>query len=272
MSRGDALYRLFGTVKPVIGMIHLRPLPGSPRWGGEGVEEIIDHALRDLEALVDGGVDGVIIENFHDMPFKARVDDPETIAAFTVVAWEVKRRASVPVGLNLLRNSGVESMAIACVIGADFIRVNAYSEPLWSSEGLLEPIARDVQALRKRLNCRALVFSDVNSKHSTPILDLVEAAKEAWSRGLADALIVSGSRTGEPVDPVDLCIVHRSVPAPLLIGSGARPDNIGLYWRLVDGFIVGTYFKRGGRVDEPVDPDRVRRFMDRIRWFRKKYG
>jgi len=263
--------KIFGVVKPVIGMIHLKPLPGTPRWKN-GLEDIIDYALRDSEALIDGGVDGIIVENFMDRPFKQRIRDPETIAAFSIITWEIKNRAKVPIGINLLRNSGIEAMAIACVVGADFIRVNAYSEPLWSPEGLLQPIARDIQSIKKKLYCESKVFVDVNCKHSKPIMDLIEASIEAHRRGLADALIVSGSRTGEPVDPIDLYLVRKHTSIPIILGSGAKPENIGLYWKLVDAFIVGTYFKRYGKVFEPVDINRVKRFMEKIKWFRKKYG
>ena len=262
---------IFNVVKPVIGMVHLKPLPGTPKWEND-LEDIIDYALRDFEALIAGGVDGIILENFMDRPFKQRIKDPETIAAFSIIVWEIRKRATVPIGINLLRNSGIEAMAIACVVGTDFIRVNAYSEPLWSSEGLLQPIARDIQSIKKKLNCKAKIFADVNCKHSKPIMDLVEASIEAHRRGLADALIVSGSRTGEPVDPIDLYLVRKYTSIPVILGSGARPENIGLYWRLADAFIVGTYFKRHGNVFGPVDIDRVKKFMEKIKWFRKKYG
>ena len=262
---------IFNVVKPVIGMIHLKPLPGTPSWEND-LEDIIDYALRDFEALIAGGVDGIILENFMDRPFKQRIKDPETIAAFSIIVWEIRKRATVPIGINLLRNSGVEAMSIACVVGTDFIRVNAYSEPLWSPEGLLQPIARDIQSIKNKLNCKAKVFADVNCKHSKPIMDLIEASIEAHRRGLVDALIVSGSRTGEPVDPIDLYLVRKHTSIPVILGSGARPENIGLYWRLVDAFIVGTYFKHHGNVFEPVDIDRVKKFMEKIKWFRKKYG
>jgi len=262
---------IFNIVKPVIGMIHLKPLPGTPKWEND-LEDIIDYALGDFEALIAGGVDGIILENFMDRPFKQRIRDPETIAAFSIIAWEIRKRATVPVGINLLRNSGIEAMAIACIVGADFIRVNAYSEPLWSSEGLLQPIARDIQSLKSKLNCKVKIFADVNCKHSKPIMDLIEASIEAHRRGSADALIVSGSRTGEPVNPIDLYLVRKYTSIPIVLGSGARPGNLGMYWKLVDAFIVGTYFKRHGNVFEPVDTDRVKRFMEKVKWFRKKYG
>lgn len=262
---------IFNVVKPVIGMIHLKPLPGAPSYE-DSLKDIFDYALRDFEALIAGGVDGVIIENFMDRPFKHSISDPETISAFSIIVQEIRRRANVPIGINILRNSGVEAMAIACIVGADFIRVNAYSEPLWSPEGLLQPVAHEVFSLRKRLNCKAMIFADVNCKHSKPIIDLVEAAIESQRRGLADALIVSGSRTGEPVDPVDLYLVRKYTSIPVILGSGARPENIGIYWKLVDAFIVGTYFKHCGNVFEAIDVYRVKRFMERIKWFRKKYS
>ncbi len=261
----------FSVVKPVIGVIHLKPLPGSPLYKG-GLEDVIEYAVEEASKLIEGGVDGVIIENFMDTPFKPRVTEPETIAAFTRIVVEVRRTTDLPVGVNLLRNSGIEALAIACSTGADFIRVNALAEPVWAPEGLLQPIARELHGLKARLGCGVNVYADVNVKHSKPILDLVNAVKENSERGLCDALIISGSRTGSPVNPVDIAIARKYTGKPLLIGSGITPWNIGLYWRLSDGFIVGTYFKDGGVSTNPVNIDRVKKLVSIVEWFRKTYS
>ncbi len=251
----------FKVVKPVIGVIHLKTLPGSP-YGGNSIDDVLVDALSDLDALIEGGVDGVIVENYMDKPFPKRVSSVETIASYTVIVWEIRKRAGKPVGLSLLRNSGVEAMAIACVTGADFIRVNALAEPVWSPEGLLEPIAYELHCLRSRLGCGVRVYADVNVKHSKPIMDLDTALHENIDRGLADAVIVTGAYTGGETDPIDIAIVRRQCSKPVIVGSGIRVDNIQLYWDLVDGFIVGTYFKKDGIVVNPVDRRRVESLME----------
>ncbi len=259
----------FNVLKPVIGVIHLKPLPGSPGYNGV-FEDVLATALSELDTYMEAGVDGVIVENYWDKPFVKRVEAVETIASYTVVVWEITRSSKIPVGLSLLRNSGVEAMAIACTCGADFIRVNALAEPVWSPEGLLEPIAYHVHCMRRRLGCSVRVYADVNVKHSRPVLPLRDAVRENIERGLADALIVSGGHTGGETSVVDIAIVRKYSCKPVIIGSGVTRENLRRYWSLVDGFIVGTWFKRDGRIDNPVDKKRVEDFMELVYRLREK--
>ncbi len=255
-------------VKPVIGVVHLPPLPGSPGWGGGGVEELLERVESDTRALLEGGVDAVIVENYGDAPYAVRVREPETIAAFALAAWRAARVASrygAPIGLSLLRNSAPEAVGVAAVVGAEFVRSNAFCEPRVSPEGLLEPVAREVALKARLLGWRGAVLADVDVKHSLPLgggYDPRVAAKETLSRCRPDALVVSGARTGEAPEPGYVAAIREAVPrARLVLGSGANPENLRLYWRLVDGFIVGTFFKRGGVTTNPVDPERVEKLM-----------
>ncbi len=260
-------------IKPVIGVVHLPPLPGSPLFKGweTNINEIIDRAISDAMALIEGGVDAIIVENFNDKPFRPRVREPETIAAMTAIVREVKKRTGAIVGVNMLRNSGPEALAVAYASGATFIRVNALVYPIYTPSGVVEPVAREIMLLKTHLNSDIQILSDVHVKHavSIPGLSIAEEAVEAVERGLADALIVTGTRTGEPVQPKDI-VLARKAGKPVLVGSGVTPDNIKLYWKIADGFIVGSYFKEGGKPENPVVLARVRELMEKVNFLRRK--
>ncbi len=263
-------------VKPVIGVVHLPPLPGSPGWRGESLEPILERVEADTRALLEGGAEAVIVENYGDAPYAVRVREPETLAAFTLAARravEVAREYGAPVGLSLLRNSAPEAVAVAAVVGAEFIRSNAFCETRVSPEGILEPVARETLLKARLLGWRGAILADVDVKHSLVLgegYDPRLAAREAVHRCKPDALIVSGARTGEAPEPGYVAAIRESVPgARLVLGSGATPENIRLYWRLVDAFIIGTYFKRDGVTTNPVDKSRVERLMRLVRELRR---
>ncbi len=260
-------------VKPIIGVVHLPPLPGSPLYKGwkTSIDEIIDRAVSDAMTLVEGGVDAIIIENFNDKPFKPRVREPETIAAMTAIAREIKKKTGAIIGINILRNSGPEALAVAYASNASFIRVNALVYPIYTPAGTVEPVAREIIQLKTRLNANIQILADIHVKHaiSIPGLTITEEAVEAAERGLADALIITGTRTGEPVHPKDI-VLAKKAGRPVLVGSGITPDNIKLYWKIADGFIVGSYFKEAGKPENPVVLARVKELMDKVSFLRRK--
>jgi len=262
---------LFNVEKPIIGVIHLPPLPGSPLYKGD-INSIVERALSDGLTLARNGVDGLIVENYGDKPYKVRVREPETIAAMTLITYMIKVNTELPLGVSLLRNSGPEALAIAYVSKADFIRVNAYGEILASPEGLLEPVAREVQELKHKLNAKIKVFADIYCKHATPIhnMEIIDLAHDIIDRCLADAIIVSGRRTGLPPDKGLLERLRSHINKPILVGSGITIKNIEEYWDLADGFIVGTYFKVHGITDNVIDEKRVRLFIELVRKMRNK--
>lgn len=260
------LTEVFGERKfVVIGVVHLPPLPGSPLYEGD-FSHIVDRAVSDARALEEGGVDGLIVENYCDVPFLPRVTDPETIAAMAVVVREVVREVSIPVGVSFLRNSAVEAIAVSYVAGARFVRVNAWVEPIVCESGLIQPAAPHVLRYMRRLGARLAVLADVHVKHAAPLVErpLEEVVREAFERGMASAVIITGRRTGEPPSEEDLRRAKKSARGPVLIGSGLSPDTLHLV-ELADGAIVGTYFKRGGVTTNPVDVERVRRLISLIR-------
>lgn len=245
----------------IIGVVHLPPMPGSPRYSG-GFEEILGFAVRNSRTLEEAGFDAVIIENFNDYPFSLRVRDPATIAAMALVVRDVVRALSIPVGINLLRNSGPEAAAIAAVSGASFIRSNAYCEVLAGPEGFMLPVARDVVETISRLGSRLEILADVLVKHASPIhsMELEDLVRDCVERCLADAVVITGPRTGRPPSP-GLVVRAKSAGARVLVGSGVNPDNIPLY-RKADGFIVGSYVKSE---KGEVDLDKARRIVSSAR-------
>jgi uncharacterized protein len=251
---------------PLFGMVHLLPLPGSPLYGGS-LDLVITAAVRDARALREGGAAGMIVENFGDKPF-AKTVGAETVAAMTRVVSEVAREVPLPVGVNVLRNDGPSAMAIAAATGAAFIRVNVLSGAMVTDQGIIEGDAAVVMRARKTLGAdEVLVFADHMVKHASPIapVDPVQSARDLRSRGLADVLVVTGKETGSEADPASLELVRSAVPdAPLLLGSGLTAANAPRFRARVDGAIVGTSIKEGGRVEAAVDPRRVAKVVEAL--------
>jgi uncharacterized protein len=250
--------------KPVIGMLHLMPLPGSPMFGGN-TASIRELLLRDAEALVSGGVHGLMIENFGDVPFYPDRVPVHVVAHVTALAGEVKRRFELPLGINVLRNDGRSALAVAHAVGAEFIRVNVLCGARVTDQGVIQGIAHDL--LRDRANLGATnikILADVDVKHSAPLAarQIEDEVDDTIERGLADAVIVSGAGTGKPTDPKHVQAVKRAArETPVLIGSGVNIKTIAALAPHCDGFIVGTAFKRDGNPSSPVETDRVKELM-----------
>jgi hypothetical protein len=252
----------------LIGMVHVAPLPGSPRWNGS-METVVAAAVADARALVDGGMDAVLIENYGDAPFTPGRVEPATVAALTVVAREVRAvLARAPIGINVLKNDARAALAIACAVGARFIRVNVHAGAVVADQGLVQSDAYATLRDRRLLGADVAIFADVGGKHAMPLVpvDLEQHARDLTLRGLADGLVVSGQATGAPTSLDDLARVRKAVPdLPLLVGSGVTPDTAAELLAVADGLIVGTAVKRHGDVAAPVDPERVRRLVTAAR-------
>ncbi|WP_226988638.1 BtpA/SgcQ family protein [Methanopyrus kandleri] len=249
----------------VVGVVHLPPLPGSPR--AKSIEEVVERARRDAARLEDGGVDAVLVENFGDTPYYPDDVPKITVACMTRAVAEVVDTVSVPVGVNVLRNDGVAAVDVCAATGASFIRVNAYVEAVATDQGVLQPVAHMVWREIDRLGVDVEVYADIRVKHGRPLDDrpVEEVARDAVERGLADAVIVTGSATGSPPRPEEVRKVARVVDR-VLVGSGVTPENAHVFLRAgAAGFIVGTYFKKNGITENPVDVDRVRELVRFIR-------
>jgi membrane complex biogenesis BtpA family protein len=217
---------------------------------------ILDWARRDAATWADAGADALIVENFGDVPFRKRAVGPETVAAMTLAIAAVIDESGLPVGVNVLRNDVESAVGIAASTGGRFVRANVYVGAALTDQGVIEGRASAVQALIRRLDASVAVWADVDVKHAAPLARRPpgEVAEDAVERGLAGAVIVTGTGTGRPVDPADLREVRASVPGtPLYIGSGATPETLPSLLAIADGAIVGTAAKEGGRLDNPVD-------------------
>jgi len=248
------------SVLPFIGVVHLKPLPGSPRWGGL-MSAVVKAAVADARAYERGGANAVIIENFGDVPFTRQRVPAETVAAMAVAGQAVRSAVRLPIGFNVLRNDPLTALALCEACGGSFIRVNVHAGAMLTDQGLIEGDAFNTLRRRRELGLEHVtVFADVQVKHAVPLGDqsLSEAARDTFQRGLADGLIVSGFGTGLPAAVADVQTVREACPtAKVLLGSGVTIANVSEFLPLADGFIVGSSLKRGGRLEAPVDPRRV---------------
>jgi membrane complex biogenesis BtpA family protein len=245
--------------KILIGVVHLRPLPGSPRWHGD-LEAVIDFAVNDARAYERGGAHALFIENFGDVPFTKGCVAPETIAAMTAAGRAIRHAVKLPIGFNVLRNDARAALALCAVCGGEFIRVNVHTGAMLTDQGLIEGNAYETLRYRQRVCPGTQIFADVHVKHAVPLGNwtIEDAARDTVERGLADALIVSGAGTGLATELADVERVRRTCPATrILLGSGVRIENITDYLAAADGFIVASSLKLNGRLANPVDPKRV---------------
>ncbi len=262
---------LFPVPRPLIGMVHLAPLPGTPRWAGN-VDDVIKRAMDDARILAEEGIDGIIVENFGDSPYPAGRVHPATISAMTIgvlavhgVVREVDQESRIRVGINVLRADVISALSIAASTGAAFVRTNVLTGALVTDQGIIEGTAYEALRERRLLGIGTPIFADVMSKHAYPVGAGVVMELEARStayRGLADALIVTGDETGAATSGDDLRRARTAVPdRPILIGSGLDAKNAGELLPLSDGAILGTALKVDGVTEAPVDRDRVREMV-----------
>ena len=261
-------------------MVHLKPLPGSPTFSATDtdIDDVEEAALRDARALASGGADAFLVENFGDAPFHAERVSPVTIAAMTRIVRrivvEVAEPAGLAVGVNVLRNDAIGALAIAAATGGRFIRVNVHVGAMLTDQGVVE--GRAAKTLRRRAALRlgpgsslpVAILADIGVKHATPLSQgwsLEAEATDAWNRGLADALIISGGGTGEPTPESHLELVRSAVPeASVLIGSGVDEESFAGRLGSADGWIVGSALKDGGDVHSAVTERAVSR-LSRLR-------
>ena len=267
------LQALFNVTKAFIGVVHLVPLPGSPRWLGD-MEVVLARAREDALALAEGGADEIVVENFGDAPFDTGPVGPHTVAAQALAVRAVRDAVGLPVGVNVLRNDPAAALAIAVAGGACFIRVNVHYGVMLADEGLIQGRAHETLRYRRSLGSadRVKIFADVLVKHAVPLgqADIGRVARETVSRGLADALVVTGPATGAQAELDDVLKVREAAPGtPVLVGSSLDEGNAASFLVLADGAIVGTSLKVGGDIRNPVDPARVRALARHFKAFRQ---
>ncbi|MEO1697823.1 MAG: BtpA/SgcQ family protein [Planctomycetota bacterium] len=254
------------------GVVHLAPTPGTTRAGDahEAMAALLERAVRDAEAWVAGGVDTLVVENYHDAPFRKAGLPAATVAALALATDRVRSVPGVAsVGVNALRNDAAAALGVAAATGAAFVRVNVHTGAMHTDQGLVEGDAAETLLLRRALGVRARILADVHVKHATPVPGerIEDAARDALHRGRADGLIVSGAATGSAPDAERIARVRAAVgpDAPIVIGSGFAVETAGALLEHADGAIVGTAAKREGRVSEAVDPERVAALVEAAR-------
>ena len=244
-----------------VGVIHLPPLPGSPHFTGD-IDAIIERAVDEARMMSDAGAWGVLLENFGDRPYRRTRVEPVVTALMAVLVDRVKAVGIDHVGVNLLRNAAVDALAVAVATKATFIRVNVWAGSMITDQGWIQgPAARVLRLRRNWGGDHVQVLADFRVKHArSPVTWSIEDEVDALvHRGGADAIIVTGERTGVPPDLSEVKAVRTILGdvTDLWIGSGMTPENIKNYAAWVDGVIIGSYLREGGRAGAPLVKQRV---------------
>lgn len=248
----------------LVGMVHLQALPGSPRFDGS-LQTVVGTAVSDALALTTAGFPALMVENFGDVPFFPDRVPPVTVAAITTALNAISAAADIPVGVNVLRNDGMAGLGVAAATGAAFVRVNVLTGVMYTDQGPI--VGRAAELLRERATIApdVEIWADVMVKHATPPpgLDARQAAADTVERGLADAVIVSGSGTGAEPDIHEAMTVRAAMPREtrLVIGSGASAENLSGLMEVADAVVVGSALKVGGDPNDRVDPARAEAFV-----------
>jgi membrane complex biogenesis BtpA family protein len=262
------------TIPSLLGVIHLQPLPDSPRYAGD-LAAVVASAARDARALAEAGFDGIVVENFGDAPFVPDRVAPVTVAAMTACALAVRAAApGLPLCVNVLRNDAEAALAIAVAAGAEMIRINVHTGARVTDQGLIEGRAHLTLRRRRALGAEGIaLLCDVDVKHSAALAarPIGEEAHDLEGRGLADAVLVTGSGTGRGADRRDLEAVLAAVHAPVLVASGVTIDTIA-DMRGAHGAIIGSCLRASGRAGDPIDVDVACRFADAWRAARRTDG
>jgi membrane complex biogenesis BtpA family protein len=255
---------LFASPKPIIGMIHLAALPGTPA-NAQSISQIEKLAVREAKWLREAGVHGLMIENMHDTPYLRERVGPEIVAAMAIIGRAVAETAKLPCGVQILAGANLEAMAVAHAAGLDFIRAEGFAFAHVADEGFIQSSAAELLRFRRNIGAdRVQVWTDVKKKHSshaiTADVDIGETAHAVeFMRG--DAVIVTGLVTGDAPQAADVLAVKKKTRLPVYLGSGVTAANLESFFPAADGFIVGSEFKRGGHWANAVDAKRVERFM-----------
>jgi membrane complex biogenesis BtpA family protein len=251
--------------KFLAAMIAVLPLPGSPLYDGDD-QRVIDQALSDLDIYKKAGVDSILLENDHDLPYIQPPLDEKAIALMTEICKEARKQFSGPIGIQMLEAANITSLEIAAEADLDYIRVEAFVFAHVGGSGIINGSAGKILRRRKDLKAEHIkVFADVKKKHGshslTIDLDITDEIMQA-EFFLADGVIVTSQFTGLHPDKNDLIKAKNATKLPVVIGSGMNVNNISDYLPLADGFIVGSYFRKDGKFLENLEPERLLRFME----------
>lgn len=257
---------LFDTVKPIIGVVHLLPLPGSPKYG-RNIDEIIDRSINEVQLLKRGGVHGIIIENFNDDPFSVRDITKEQLTLMASIITLARKEVNIPLGVNVHFNDWQAEIALAFSCKAQFVRIEVFVDTVITTSGLVQPCCAEVTRFRKLLGISDTIsiMADVHPKYSKNLLpvSLSESALMAQN-AMADSVIVTGESTGIETPLEDIREVKKVIDLPVIAGSGTTIENVNKTLAVADGIIVGSAFKEDGNVYKKVSLERIKNFMNAI--------
>lgn len=258
--------------KVIIGMVHVGALPGTP-CNKQCISEIIATAIEEASCYINAGIDALMIENMHDIPYLKGKVGPEITASMAAVAIELRKISGLPIGIQILAAANKEALAVAKAANLDFIRAEGFVFGHIADEGYIESCAGELLRYRKQIGAEEIaIYTDIKKKHSshaiTADVSMGETVKAA-EYFLSDGVIVTGTATGVAASRDDLIEARNTTSLPLLIGSGISSDNLNDYWHLADAFIVGSHFKIDGNWKNGVDRARVIRFMAKVNQLRQ---
>ncbi|NOY47865.1 MAG: BtpA/SgcQ family protein [Chlorobi bacterium] len=259
---------IFKKEKPIIGMVHVQALPGTPKHKFEP-SLIIDKALEEAKVYSKAGIDAVMIENMHDIPYLKNGVGHEVSSIMTLIAHRIKQETNVPVGIQILAGANMEALAVAKAASIDFIRAEGFVFAHTADEGIIEAQAGDLLRYRKHIDADGVaIFTDIKKKHSshaiTQDVSLLDTAKAARFF-LSDGVIITGSHTGESASIEELKELKTHLDFPVIVGSGITQDNVLDYLPICDAMIIGSYFKEKGYWENELSYNRIAKFMESVR-------
>jgi hypothetical protein len=269
----NVLKELFPVEKPIIGMVHSLPLPGSPDFKKYKLPDVYDYAVEEALKLVECGVDGLLIENAGDIPFvKSEYLGPETAACVAVIGERIRKETSVPIGVNIVANAAIHSIAAAKAFGGQFVRVNQWANAYIANEGFVEGASGLALRYRAMLEAEDIhVLADVHVKHGSHAIvsdrPIEELARDTEFFGAA-ALIATGFRTGDPTRVEEVEAIRRGSELPILVGSGINADNCRQLLSVADGAILGVSVKVPNKMSGRTDVGKLKAFMANVRELR----
>lgn len=253
-------------------MVHIEALPGTPKHT-KPMQKIIEKSVSEALVLQAAGVDAILIENMHDVPYLRKEVGPEIVAGMTAISVELRKMIHLPVGIQILAGANKEALAVALAANLDFIRAEGYVFAHIADEGFMDSCAGELLRYRKMIGAgHILILTDVQKKHSSHAITAdigIREHVETADYFLSDGIIITGSSTGKEALIDDVEIAYQNTELPIIIGSGITTTNIGKYWNFADAFIVGSWFKFGGDWKNSISIERINEFMGKVAELRK---
>jgi membrane complex biogenesis BtpA family protein len=251
----------------LIGVVHLKSLPGSPS-NTLKLDEIISKAQEDYNTLKNGGIFGVVFENFGDTPFVKDDITKRTLVSFTTVLNNIELSKELIHGINVLRNDGIAALSIAEATDADFVRINVLNNTMFTDQGIIEGKANEIMSFKNTLHKKINIYADVFVKHATPApgSTIENHAEELLDRAGADKIILTGSGTGKEINFDELKLISKiATPDRLVIGSGLNENNVDKIKNYANFSIVGTSLKKEHKVENEVDLNNVKNLVEKAK-------